>query len=405
MKGSWWALIALLLLASIALRSGFLFLLTVLLALIGAVVAVWSRYCLAGVSYRRHIAAARLFNGDETEMRIEIINAKPLPLPWLRIDDEMPDAVAIEPDHLHGSHLPTRRTMTTLLSLRWYERVTRRYTLKGVQRGAFAFGPADITAEDIFGFTSRKEELPAKQWLVVYPKFVALTDLGLPARHPFGDFKTPERLSEDPLRLMGARAYAPGDSYRHIHWKASARRSELQTKVFEPSATRPLAIFLNVNTFAHVWEGLDRPTQELAITTAASVAHYGWQNGYQIGLYANTVVQPGGDRIRIRPGSHPDQFQWVLDALAKSVDYGRWSLEAILHVEAHRLSYGATIVAVTPYVTDALLRTLYALRGRHHAVALITVGGPRPDNVPPGIVYYHVGPREVWNDLASLRLA
>jgi hypothetical protein len=53
MKGSWWALIALLFLASVALRSGFLFLLTVLLALIGAVVVIWGRFCPSTDPYKK----------------------------------------------------------------------------------------------------------------------------------------------------------------------------------------------------------------------------------------------------------------------------------------------------------------------------------------------------------------
>jgi len=32
--------------------------------------------------------------------------------------------------------------------------------------------------------------------------------------------------------------------------------------------------------------------QELAITAAASIARYAWENGYHVGLYVNSVVQP-----------------------------------------------------------------------------------------------------------------
>jgi uncharacterized protein (DUF58 family) len=262
-----------------------------------------------------------------------------------------------------------------------------------------------VSAEDIFGFSAKTEQFPESQLLLVYPRFVPLTALGLPAMHPFGDFKTPERLSEDPLRLMGAREYAPGDSYRRVHWKATARRQQLHTKVFEPSASRPLAIFLNVNAHEHVWEGLDRQIQELAITASASIARYAWENGYQVGLYVNSVAQPAGDRIRIHPGSHPDQFIWILEALAKVVEYGRWPIEAILHVESRRLSYGSTIVVVSPVVTESLRRTLYYLRGKHHAVALIGMGEERLSAPPPGIVYHYIGNREAWHDLAALQLA
>ena len=86
------------------------------------------------------------------------------------------------------------------------------------------------------------------QRILVYPRIVPVTELGLPAQHPFGDHRSSRRLVEDPMRLMGSRDYSQGDNFRFIHWKATARQQKLQTKVFEPSATRPLAIFLNMQT-------------------------------------------------------------------------------------------------------------------------------------------------------------
>jgi uncharacterized protein (DUF58 family) len=291
-----------------------------------------------------------------------------------------------------------------LLSLRWYERVTRHYRLRAVQRGAFEFGPAEISAEDIFGFAVKRTVIESRQMLIVYPRIVPLTVLGLPARHPFGDYRTPLRVMPDPQRIMSVREYAPGDDTRHIHWKATARRSALQTKIFDPSASRPLVIFLNVNTYDHVWEGIDRGLQELAITVAASVARYGWENGYSVGLYANSVAYPGGERVRVSPGTHPDQLAWILEALAKVVEYGRWPVEAVMATEAGHLPYGSTMVVISARVSDDLARTLFDMQRREHAVVLVTVGNERLAEPPAGVVYYHAG-HEVWNELKSLQLA
>ena len=144
---------------------------------------------------------------------------------------------------------------------------------------------------------------------------VGQAELGLPARHPFGDFDTPRRFIEDPLRLVGARDYVPGDSFRRIHWKATARRRELQTKILDPSSSNPLAIFLNVRTSPYL--GVNRDVLELAITTAASVAHWGWEAGHPVGLYVNTVLQSNGERIRMPSSSQvrselrvSDQLPW-----------------------------------------------------------------------------------------------
>jgi len=405
MGKAWWIVIGLVALVSVLLRHNLLFLMSLLLALVGLASHLWTRYCLAGVSYGRRFGSMRLFFGEETDLYVEIVNAKPLPLAWLRAEDEFPADLELLSGRLLYSHLPRRRLLVNLLSLRWYERVTRHYRLRGVRRGAWQFGPAEITSGDIFGFATRQERLTEKQIVLVYPRLVPLTALGLPARHPFGDFKTPRRVMEDPIRLMGAREYVPGDSFRYIHWKATARRQELQTRVFEPSATRPLAIFLNINTFDQVYEGLDPELQEFAITAAASMAHWAREEGYQVGLYVNSVVQPGGERIRIRPGSHPDQLTWILEALAKVVSYGRWPIERILQVEAPTLRYGTTVVAVTPVVNERLCRLLMELPRRELGVVLVALGSARLDMPLPGVRYYHIGGREVWRELESLELA
>lgn len=404
MEKIWWVVVAFVAILSAALGHNLLLMMSLFLALIGGASHLWARYCLAGVSYRRRFGSTRLFFGEETDFHVEIVNAKPLPLAWLRAEDEFPADLELLNGRLHASYRPGRRLLINLLSLRWYERVIRHYRIRGSHRGAWEFGPVEIISGDLFGFSIKREKIQNTQTVLVYPRIVPLTALGLPARHPFGDFKTPRRVMEDPIRLMGAREYLPGDSFRHIHWKATARRNQLQTKVFEPSATRPIAIFLNVNTFEYRYEGIDRDLQELAITTAASIAHWAWEESHPVGLYVNSVTQPGGQRIRIRPGNHPDQLIWILEALARVVTYGRWPIEAVLHVEAPHLRYGTTIIVVSPVVNDRLQRTLVDLRNREFGVSLVALGRKRLDMPPPGVRYYHVDGREVWHELEALEL-
>ena len=404
MSKLWWTLIVALAVISVLLRHNLLFLLSLLLALMGAASLLWRRACLAGVTYRRRFGSARLFYGEETDLYVEIVNAKPLPLAWLRAEDECPAAVELTPMRLVASYRPGRKVLVNLLSLRWYEQVTRHYRLRGVRRGAWVFGPVQVASGDIFGFSLRRELLPDTETLLVYPKIVPITALGLPARRPFGDFKTPLRLLEDPMLLNGARDYAPGDSMRHIHWKATARRQELQTRTFDPSAARPVAIFLNMNTFARLWEGIDPDLMEYAVTAAASIAWWAWDNRYPVGLYSNAFAQPGARRIAIRPGSHPDQLLHILEALARAVDYGRWPIETSLQVESTRLPFGTTVVVVTAIMNDRLARTLLSLRGREYGVALITLGQAGAGANLAGIQHHHIGGHKEWHELASLAL-
>lgn len=405
MDTAWWSIIGLMLLVSIVLRHNILFLISLLLVLVGGAAELWSRFCLAGVTYHRRFGSTRLYYGEETDVYVEVINAKPLPVTWLSIEDEFPADIDMLTGQVRYSFRPRRRLLVNRLSLRWYERVTRHYRLRASQRGAWKFGPVVFESGDLFGFASQRKEFPEAQTLLVYPRVVPVTALGLPACRPFGDFGAPRRVMEDPLRLMGAREYRSGDSFRHIHWKATARRRQLQTRVFEPSASRSLAIFLNVNTFEYLYEGLDTVLQELAITAAASIARHAWEDGDQVGLYVNSIAQPEGQRIRIQPGSRPDHLTRIWEALARVVIPGPWPIEGVLHMEAGRLRYGTTLVVVTPVVNERLRQALVELQRRDFGVVLITLGQARLDVSPPGVRYYHLGGREVWDELETLALA
>ena len=68
---------------SIILRSQLLFVISILLWLVLGVSWLWARYCLVALTYQRQLGATRLYFGEETDLRMEIVNAKPLPLPWL----------------------------------------------------------------------------------------------------------------------------------------------------------------------------------------------------------------------------------------------------------------------------------------------------------------------------------
>jgi uncharacterized protein (DUF58 family) len=402
---TWWLLIVLIFIISGLIRYNLLLLVGLLLALIGGASHLWRRYCLAGVNYERRFGATRLFYGEETDLYLEFVNAKPVPLAWLIAVDEFPSAIDLLTGTLYNSGDPRRRLLINSLSLRWYERVTRRYRLRSTRRGIWQFGPVQLSSGDIFGFSIKRNVLAEMQTVVVYPKIVPITRLGLPDLHPFGDFKTSRRVLEDPLRLMGARDYVPGDNFRHIHWKATAHRRDLQTKVFEPSASRPLAIFLNARTAEYANEGIDRDILEFSVSAAASIAHWGWEGGHPVGLYVNTVLRSSRAHIHIQPRNDPHQLNQILEALAWMEDDGQWTLSTLLKREAHKLLYGTSVVAITSLLSNRLLRTLVELRRREYGVTLVVLGQAQLDRDLPGIRYYHLGDREVWHALENLELA
>ena len=381
-----WMAAAVILVLALATRNSLIFSMALILSLLGLVVWLWSRYCLTEVTYRRQFGVERLFFGEKTDLRLEVTNAKPLPLAWLRCEDDIPIALKLTPDERARHYLPTRRVLVNLFSLGLYQRVIRRYTVTGTQRGAWRFGPVQLVCGDIFGFRSQHKEIPETNLLLVYPRLYTLPELGLDARHPFGDYQSLNRLIDDPLRVSGVREYLPGDNIRHIHWKATARRQELQTKLFEPSASRPLAIFINIRTFNHRFEGIDPALREFAISAGASIARWAQMRGDAFGVFANSMMYEGR-RVRILPGAHPRQLTRVLEALAYCVGVPHTTIERVLQQEADHLRHGTSIVLISATLSDSLSRALADLQRRGFAVTLLGIGGLTLEQAIPGVAF------------------
>ena len=252
-------------------------------------------------------------------------------------------------------------------------------------RGEHEFGPIEIRSGDIFGLFRRYATYATPATLLVYPRYVPVERLGIPARQPFGDYKAVQQMATDPLRLRAVREYAYGDNPRHVHWKATARRGELQTKLFEPSATPQLSVFLNQDTFVHMYEGLDPPTLELAITVAASVANHALEQGWMVGLQINAFASNSDRQVKIPASRDPGQLTRVLETLARIKGWSGLPVEDLLRAQRYSLSKGATLVVVTGVVTSDLLDVLVTLRRAGHPVTLIeTVGSSRAANYAHG---------------------
>jgi uncharacterized protein (DUF58 family) len=399
----WWLLVALYALSAIQ-REPRLLLLALLLSFASAASALWARYSLAGLQYRRSLGRDRLSFGEETELTIEIYNAKPLPLPWVLVSDQYPDDVTLLTGELGISRTASfRHALVNFLALRWYERVRRTYRIRGDHRGVYRFGPAEIYAGDVFGFRRQHMTAPHEDTLIVYPKVVPVAELGLPASHPLGDFPLRQRVTEDPLRYQSVRDYAPGDPFRHIHWKATARRAQLQTRLFDPSASHSLMLLLDVQTSERPYAMVPAHL-ELLISAAASLAADALERGYAVGLMANAGPVDRGELTRVPVGRRPDQLVVILEALAYLSAFRLTPFHRLLTVLGPNSPYGSTLVALTAKPEEPVQEALLWLEEQGYAVLLLTVGEQAP-SITPEITSYHLGGAERWHELETLQPA
>jgi uncharacterized protein (DUF58 family) len=349
---------------------------------IGAVTRYWSRHLFDRVRLTRRLGERRAFIGERVGLEVELENRKPLPLPWYEWQLTFADALRIDGEMLAGQAVPGTSALYRRGAMGWYERRSWHFEVSAQTRGHHQVGPARIKSSDLLGVFQRVRDDDDVQYVTVFPRVFTLRELGLPADRPFGEQRGRDRIFEDPLRIKGLREYRPGDPLRRIDWKATARRGDLQSRVYEPSAVRQLYVLLNIDTLEHAWEGYLPIELERTISVAASIAVWGAGARYAVGLLANGSF-PNADRpIRLAPSRSPGQLTRLLEALAVIQPLTMGDLAGAVQRESGRMPLGSTIVLVASIVPAPLAGIVRRLADEGHRVAVIATS----DRVDPRLL-------------------
>ncbi|MCM3614553.1 DUF58 domain-containing protein [Microbacterium enclense] len=120
-----------------------------------------------------------------------------------------------------------------------------RYDVVGVSRGIHSLGPFEVTTTDPFGLLRRRLALGRTTPVTVAPAIVDLAVLP-PASGDAGGSRqtTTLQLGQGADNLV-ARPYAPGDSMRRIHWRATAHRDTLMVRQEEQESSPAATVVLD----------------------------------------------------------------------------------------------------------------------------------------------------------------
>ncbi|MCI0478220.1 MAG: DUF58 domain-containing protein, partial [Anaerolineales bacterium] len=359
------------LLGAVTQMNALIVLATLLLTII-PIAWAWNRVALWRVRYERVLSERRVFVGETVDLSVRVSNRKILPLAWIKIDDRFPALLPINKP-LAPSHIPRTAFLVQRAALGAFERARWDYRITCDQRGFYALGPARIKSGDLFGLFEQELTSPRTDRLIVYPRVLPMDDWGLPPKEPLGEAKTRVPIFHDATRPRGVRDYRPDDAPKHIHWRATARRGELQVKVYDPTITYQWVLFLNVATLAHTWQGSDPILLERTISFAASLANFATERKYAVGLIANGTWPESDQRLKILPSRDPNHLRHILEALAAITSFVTTPIETLLRHESANLSWGATLVMITSVVSEEILAEMLRLRRVGRRLALISL--------------------------------
>lgn len=378
----------------------------IVIALVGSGVFVaswlarlWGRLALSRLDVTQTLSQDHAFVGETIHYRMQIANRKLLPLPWLTLRTEMPEALQPLGRRLEPIGTPKMARLDRTTGMRCYERLTWEYTIPLRERGFYAFGRTRLRAGDLFGFFVRERVIPAALSLWVYPRTLTLQTLGLPMLRPLGEERGRDPLFDDPTRLRGLRDYQAGDPLRRVDWRATAKRQSLQTRTFDPASSPSVLLALNVATMPEAWQGFYGELFERAVAVCASLASAYAEARFPFGLVANCTY-PGRDgTIRLPLGRARAQTIRALESLAMVDVYAVAPIERVLAEESRRLPRGSSVALVTAVMTPSLQAGLIELRRRAFGVSIVWVGSTEPPPMPDA-----VGVHDVRASLDGLQL-
>lgn len=158
------------------------------------------------------------------------------------------------------------------------------YSLTGVRRGIHSLGPLTVRSSDPFGLARRTFVFSPRTPVTVAPAVVDLTPLVDYAGATGGMIHTTtEHLGQGADNLV-ARPYAPGDSMRRIHWRATAHRDELMVRQEEQESTPEATVVLDRTSLRWSPDALHAPGADpgfeagvsACVSAAARLVHDGY---------------------------------------------------------------------------------------------------------------------------------
>lgn len=329
----------------------------------------------------------RALNGESVGVELRLRNSSPLPIAWLKLHDRLP------------VELSSAAVFDRALSLGPWGEARLGYELHCRQRGWYELGPLTVETGDVLGLNLFQREFASDRRLLVYPKILTPSALGLSSRTPFGDVRTRQPLYEDPARTAGVRDYQPGDSLRKIHWRTSGALGRLQVKKLEPAMTLRTMIVLDLNLGAYR-DGRAHYATELAVVAAASLANDLVNRRQEIGLLSNgrDPAAPDARPVGVTPRKGRDQLTRVLDTLARVQAQATSPIDALVRGALGKLSWGATVVVITGEETEGLRAGLSHLRRAGFAVVLVVVTQVSPYRDAGSLAGLGVPVHYVWRE-------
>lgn len=262
---------------------------SVVIAVVGITPAMYIGVALRGLnSVRLNISVKEpVVEGEVVEVRVDVENRSRAALELIE--------VTVHPSPYFKV---VKGSTTAVMSLGPNERASFSYYVK-VRAGTHIFPEPRVVVKDIMGLVRIEGIASPRPTLRVYPRIAHTPTVGVAlASRPAGIARTKRRGRG--VEFYGVREYVPGDEFRWIAWKASARTGmrKLFVKEFEEESS--VNVFIVIDTHPSMFAGPPGSTIiEYVMRSVAEISAYALRRGDSVAvLYAGRGVTHENSPVR-----------------------------------------------------------------------------------------------------------
>lgn len=198
---------------------------------------------------------------------------------------------------------------------------TRQYQLKikANKRGPARISEIKLEVKDLLGMVRGVMYFDSvyKKDFIVYPTADPVKGIERLIQIQQGERPYAFSYFQDPTLTVGTRDYIIGDSFKQIHWKASARKPELQTKILEKTTSLSWTLILNITTTKGDSLSIVDPNLEQNISYMAFMCQYATQKNIPFSIYVNIRARGKVPVFHLDVGQGRPHLMKALELLAR----------------------------------------------------------------------------------------
>jgi uncharacterized protein (DUF58 family) len=320
---------------------------------------------IAGIEVDRQIDKVKVFSGDFLRVRVTIRNVSRRHFDFIEVHDQYPETwiLAIGENFIASRIEPGSS-------------ITFAYILQARMRGRYFIGPTEVVMRDRLGLHYYKRTLKAHTEVLVYPTWKDVRRMEALGKQRqlglmFGAHRTKTvGMGSD---FVGFREYVPGDEFRLIDWKTSAKRGDMVIRQYEME--KNVQVICMVDTSGSMGNGYPENTKlEYAIRAAVLLTHIGLERKDLIG----TCVFSDIVHSYVPPGTRPNHMYDVLEALSRAEPRGWSDYETAISYVVQQTKKRSFFIWMTDLEESPapLLNAMKTLVANGHKAMVISPFGP-----------------------------